>query len=204
MTTDIDLKKNIEILNQRFYLLLEDFKKNFILHKENVRYELNRKKFEASKDQLQNFYKEIVILDNTVENKTNSAYKQSISEKKENKHLKTINNKLKKQLSELEHGDKTSQQMYNDTKQIYLKQYIYFLIIIFGLIVLTIFLYLAANEEPYKVDVKYSLATKIVNSIIITFLVYYLAWRSLGIDITDPIYEFLEERGWFQDISLNF
>lgn len=204
MTTDSDLQKNIEILNQRFYLLLEDFKKNFILHKENVRYELNRKKFEASKDQLQNFYKEVVILDNTVENKTNSAYKQSIAEKKENKELKSENDKLRKQLSTLEHGDKTSEQMYDDTKEIYLKQYIYFLIIIFGLIVLTIFLYLAANEEPYPIEKKYSFATKVVTSIIITFLVYYLAWRSFGIDITDPVYEFLEERGWFHDISLNF
>ena len=204
MTTVTDLNKNIEILNQRFYLLLEDFKKNFILHKENVKYELNRNKFEASKDQLQNFYKEIVILDNTIENKTNDAYKQSKLEKKQNLKLKTENDLLKKKLSTLEHGDKTSQQLYDDTKEIYLKQYVYFLIIIFGLIVLTIFLYLAANEEPYEVEKKYSFATKVVTSIIITFLVYYLAWRSFGIDITDPIYEFLEERGWFQDISLNF
>ena len=129
MTTITDLNKNIEILNQRFYLLLEDFKKNFILHKENVKYELNRNKFEASKDQLQNFYKEIVILDNTIENKTNDAYKQSKLEKKQNLKLKTENDLLKKKLSTLEHGDKTSQQLYDDTKEIYLKQYVYFLIL---------------------------------------------------------------------------
>ena len=70
MTLINNLKKQADILNQRFYLLLEDFEKTFLLFKENERYQLNKKKFQQATDQLQNFYKDIVLFDNKIENKT--------------------------------------------------------------------------------------------------------------------------------------
>ena len=44
MTFNDNFEKQADILNQRFYLLLEDFKKTFLLFKENERYQLNRNK----------------------------------------------------------------------------------------------------------------------------------------------------------------
>ena len=41
------LKKKAKILNQRFYLLLEEFKETFLLHKQNEKYELNKNKFNS-------------------------------------------------------------------------------------------------------------------------------------------------------------
>ena len=64
MTFNDNFEKQADILNQRFYLLLEDFKKTFLLFKENERYQLNRNKFQLATNQLQNCYKDIVLLDN--------------------------------------------------------------------------------------------------------------------------------------------
>ena len=88
MTFNDNFEKQAEILNQRFYLLLEDFKKTFLLFKENERYQLNRNKFQTATNQLQNCYKDIVLLDNKIENKTNASLKGMRSEKQNNKILK--------------------------------------------------------------------------------------------------------------------
>ena len=82
MTFNDNFEKQADILNQRFYLLLEDFKKTFLLFKENERYQLNRNKFQTATDQLQNCYKDIVLLDNKIENITNSSLKEMRHEKK--------------------------------------------------------------------------------------------------------------------------
>ena len=60
-----------DILNQRFYLLLENFKNSYILHKENVNYSVNKTRFEEEKDKLQNYSKTILLVDNKIDVKTN-------------------------------------------------------------------------------------------------------------------------------------
>lgn len=204
MTFNDNFEKQADILNQRFYLLLEDFKKTFLLFKENERYQLNRNKFQSATNQLQNCYKDIVLLDNKIENKTNSSLKGMRYEKKNNKILKEKNDKLKKRLRSLEHGETTSDQMYDDTKKLYMQQYIRLVIIILGLIVLLIFLYLVAIEEPYTMGTNISFARKVLIFISIALLVWILANRSLGVNVEDPYIEWFEEKGWFDDFSLNF
>ena len=162
MTFNDNFEKQADILNQRFYLLLEDFKKTFLLFKENERYQLNRNKFQTATNQLQNCYKDIVLLDNKIENKTNASLKEMRSEKQNNKILKEKNDQLKKRLESLEHGETTSDQMYDDTKVLYMQQYIRLVIIILGLIVLLTFLYLVVMEEPYTMGTNMSFARKVL------------------------------------------
>tara|TARA_B100000524_G_C23642927_1_gene367378 strand:+ start:263 stop:877 length:615 start_codon:yes stop_codon:yes gene_type:complete len=204
MISDNIFEKQAEILNQRFYLLLEDFKKTFLLFKENERYQLNRRKFTLATDQLQNCYKDIVLLDNKIEKKTNSSLNGMKVEKKKNRLLKKKNDELKDKLSQLEHGDTTSEQMYDDTKILYIQQYIRLIIIILGLIVLLTFLYLVVMEEPYTFGSNISFAKKVLIFITITLLVWILANRSVGINVEEPVIDWFEEKGWFDDFSLNF
>ena len=204
MTFNDNFEKQADILNQRFYLLLEDFKKTFLLFKENERYQLNRNKFQTATNQLQNCYKDIVLLDNKIENKTNSSLKGMRDEKKNNKILKETNDQLKKRLESLEHGETTSDQMYDDTKILYMQQYIRLGIIILGLIVLLTFLYLVVMEEPYTMGTNMGFARKVLIFISISLLVWILANRSVGVHVEDPVIDWFEEKGWFDDFSLNF
>jgi hypothetical protein len=204
MTFNDNFEKQADILNQRFYLLLEDFKKTFLLFKENERYQLNRNKFQTATNQLQNCYKDIVLLDNKIENKTNSSLKEMRDEKKNNKMLKEKNDKLKNRLESLEHGETTSDQMYDDTKILYMQQYIRLGIIILGLIVLLTFLYLVVMEEPYTMGTDMSFARKVLIFISISLLVWILANRSVGVHVEDPAIDWFEKKGWFDDFSLNF
>ena len=204
MTFNDNFEKQADILNQRFYLLLEDFKKTFLLFKENERYQLNRNKFQLATDQLQNCYKNIVLLDNKIENKTNASLKGMRSEKQNNKSLKEKNDKLKKRLESLEHGETTSDQMYDDTKKLYMQQYIRLVIIILGLIVLLTFLYLVVMEEPYNMGTNMSFGRKVLIFISTALLVWILANRSVGVYVEEPVIDWFEEKGWFDDFSLNF
>lgn len=204
MTFNSNFKKIAEILNQRFYLLLEEFEKTFLLYKENERYQLNKRKFEQATNQLQDFYKDIVLFDNKIENKTNSSLSSIKNDKKKNQVLKRENDFLSEKLRKLEHGDTTSEQMYDDTKIIYVQQYIRLLIIILGLIVLLIFLYLVVMEEPYTFGGKISFSKKVLIFITITLLVWILANRSFGVNVEEPVVDWFEEKGWFDDFSLNF
>lgn len=204
MTLINNLKKQADILNQRFYLLLEDFEKTFLLFKENERYQLNKKKFQQATDQLQNFYKDIVLFDNKIENKTNSSISSIKDDKNKNKILKRENDFLTSKLRRLESGDTTSEQMYDDTKVIYVQQIIRLSIIILGLVVLLIFLYLVVMEEPYTFGGKISFAKKVLIFITITLLVWILANRSFGVNVEEPVIDWFEEKGWFDDFSLNF
>ena len=204
MTLINNLKKQADILNQRFYLLLEDFEKTFLLFKENERYQLNKKKFQQATDQLQNFYKDIVLFDNKIENKTNSSISSIKDDKNKNKILKRENDFLTSKLRRLESGDTTSEQMYDDTKVIYVQQIIRLSIIILGLVVLLIFLYLVVMEEPYTFGGKISFAKKVLIFITITLLVWILANRSFGVNVEEPVIDWFEEKGWLDDFSLNF
>lgn len=204
MTLNNNFEKQAEILNQRFYLLLEDFKKTFLLFKENERYQLNRNKFQTATNQLQNCYKDIVLLDNKIENKTNSSLKEMRDEKNNNKMLKEKNDKLKNRLESLEHGETTSDQMYDDTKILYIQQYIRLGIIILGLIVLLTFVYLVVMEEPYTMGTDMSSSKKVLIFISISLLVWILANRSIGVHVEDPTIDWFEKKGWFDDFSLNF
>ena len=204
MTFNSNFQKIAEIFNQRFYLLLEEFEKTFLLYKENERYQLNKRKFEQATNQLQDFYKDIVLFDNKIENKTNSSLSSIKNDKKKNQVLKRENDFLSEKLRKLEHGDTTSEQMYDDTKIIYVQQYIRLLIIILGLIVLLIFLYLVVMEEPYTFGGKISFAKKVLIFITITLLVWILANRSFGVNVEEPVIDWFEEKGWFDDFSLNF
>jgi hypothetical protein len=204
MTLNNNFEKQAEILNQRFYLLLEDFKKTFLLFKENERYQLNRNKFQTATNQLQNCYKDIVLLDNKIENKTNSSLKEMRDEKNNNKMLKEKNDKLKNRLESLEHGETTSDQMYDDTKILYIQQYIRLGIIILGLIVLLTFVYLVVMEEPYTMGTDMSFSKKVLIFISISLLVWILANRSIGVHVEDPTIDWFEKKGWFDDFSLNF
>jgi hypothetical protein len=204
MTFNDNFEKQAEILNQRFYLLLEDFKKTFLLFKENERYQLNRNKFESATDQLQNCYKDIVLLDNKIENKRNSSLKEMKDEKKKNQTLKEENENLKKRLESLNHGETTSDQMYDDTKILYIQQYIRLGIIILGLIVLLVFLYLVVIEEPYEMGTNMNFSKKVIVFISITLFVWILANRSVGIYVEEPVIDWFEKKGWFDDFSLNF
>ncbi len=204
MTFNDNFEKQAEILNQRFYLLLEDFKKTFLLFKENERYQLNRNKFESATNQLQNCYKDIVLLDNKIENKRNSSLKGMKDEKKKNQTLKEENENLKKRLESLNHGETTSDQMYDDTKILYIQQYIRLGIIILGLIVLLVFLYLVVIEEPYEMGTNMNFSKKVIVFISITLFVWILANRSVGIYVEEPVIDWFEKKGWFDDFSLNF
>jgi len=204
MTFNDNFEKQADILNQRFYLLLEDFKKTFLLFKENERYQLNRNKFESATNQLQNCYKDIVLLDNKIENKRNSSLKGMKDEKKKNQTLKEENENLKKRLESLNHGETTSDQMYDDTKILYIQQYIRLGIIILGLIVLLVFLYLVVIEEPYEMGTNMNFSKKVIVFISITLFVWILANRSVGIYVEEPVIDWIEKKGWFDDFSLNF
>lgn len=204
MTFNDNFEKQADILNQRFYLLLEDFKKTFLLFKENERYQLNRNKFQTATNQLQNCYKDIVLLDNKIENKTNYSLKGIRDEKKNNKILKEENDKLKTRLESLQHGETTSDQMYDDTKVLYMQQYIKLGIIILGLVVLLTFLYLVVMEEPYTMGTDMSFGRKVLIFISTALLVWILANRSVGVYVEEPVIDWFEEKGWFDDFSLNF
>ena len=95
MNSDNNFEKESHILNQRFYLLLENFKKNYVLHKENPNYHVNKKKFEVSLDELQNCYKDLVLLDNKLEKKTNSLNYSLRDDRLQFNSLKEENVKLK-------------------------------------------------------------------------------------------------------------
>ena len=117
MEDPINLKKKAGILNQRFYLLLENFKNSYILHKENVNYDVNKKKFEGNKNELQNFLKTILLLDNNVDldtNKLNSFVKET---NKTIKNEKVKNKKLTDIYKNIMNGDSTNEQMYDERKQ---------------------------------------------------------------------------------------
>ena len=179
MTLINNFKKQADILNQRFYLLLEDFEKTFLLFKENERYQLNKKKFQQATDQLQNFYKDIVLFDNKIENKTNSSISSIKDDKNKNKILKRENDFLTSKLRRLESGDTTSEQMYDDTKVIYVQQIIRLSIIILGLVVLLIFLYLVVMEEPYTFGGKRRLFSRMVSEIFLLSRSILAIWRML-------------------------
>lgn len=190
------LKKKAKILNQRFYLLLEEFKETFLLHKQNEKYELNKNKFNSSKGNLQNFFKEIVIFDNEIENKTNLSLKSLKDDKLSNKKLKNDNKKFNDQVDNLEHGDKTSRQIYLDKKELYVREYVRLIVIVLGLIILSVFLYLVNRDEAYSIGDKISFSGQILIIGIIVFLIILLGAMSLGIRLFDPFLNFLEDRGW--------
>ena len=192
-----------DILNQRFYLLLENFKNSYILHKENVNYSVNKTRFEEEKDKLQNYFKTILLLDNKIDVKTNELNffiknnnKIAITEKMKNE-------KLKQRFNNISNGDETSGQMYDDTKVLYLQRYIQFIIIIIGILILSLFLYKMFNDESYELDTKLSFSNKVLGIIVICLLVMILSTYSMGINIFEPIEDFFVERGYYNDITLN-
>lgn len=192
-----------DILNQRFYLLLENFKNSYILHKENVNYSVNKTKFEEEKDKLQNYFKTVLLLDNKIDVKTNELNffiknnnKIAITEKMKNE-------KLKQRFNNISNGDETSGQMYDDTKVLYLQRYIQFIIIIIGILILSLFLYKMFNDESYELDTKLTFSNKVLGIIAICLLVMILSTYSMGINIFEPIEDFFVERGYYNDITLN-
>lgn len=203
MNSDNNFEKESHILNQRFYLLLENFKKNYILHKENPNYHVNKKKFESSLDELQSCYKDLVLLDNKLEKKTNSLNYSLKDDRLKFNSLKEENTKLKEKLEEIDKGDFTTEQMYEDNKVIYKQRYIRFIVCIIGLLILFLFLYIVSKEEPYTIDSDMPLWKKATIVISIILLVLVLSTRSLGFDILKPIKDFFTERGFFSGISLN-
>ena len=192
-----------DILNQRFYLLLENFKNSYILHKENVNYSVNKTKFEEEKDKLQNYFKTVLLLDNKIDVKTNELNffiknnnKIAITEKMKNE-------KLKQRFNNISNGDETSGQMYDDTKVLYIQRYIHFIIIVIGILILSLFLYKMFNDESYELDTKLSFSNKVLGIIVICLLVMILSTYSMGINIFEPIEDFFVERGYYNDITLN-
>jgi len=192
-----------DILNQRFYLLLENFKNSYILHKENVNYSVNKTRFEEEKDKLQNYFKTILLLDNKIDVKTNELNffiknnnKIAITEKMKNE-------KLKQRFNNISNGDETSGQMYDDTKVLYIQRYIHFIIIVIGILILSLFLYKMFNDESYELDTKLSFSNKVLGIIVICLLVMILSTYSMGINIFEPIEDFFVERGYYNDITLN-
>jgi hypothetical protein len=192
-----------DILNQRFYLLLENFKNSYILHKENVNYSVNKTRFEEEKDKLQNYFKTILLLDNKIDVKTNELNffiknnnKIAITEKMKNE-------KLKQKFNNISNGDETSGQMYDDTKVLYIQRYIHFIIIVIGILILSLFLYKMFNDESYELDTKLSFSNKVLGIIVICLLVMILSTYSMGINIFEPIEDFFVERGYYNDITLN-
>lgn len=192
-----------DILNQRFYLLLENFKNTYILHKENVNYSVNKTKFEEGKNKLQNFYKSIVLLDNKIDVKTNDL---NLFIKNNNKIAiteKMKNEKLKQRFNNISNGDETSGQMYDDTKVLYIQRYIHFIIIVIGILILSLFLYKMFNDESYELDTKLSFSNKVLGIIAICLLVMVLSTYSMGINIFEQVKDFFVERGYYNDITLN-
>ena len=192
-----------DILNQRFYLLLENFKNSYILHKENVNYSVNKTKFEEEKDKLQNYFKTVLLLDNKIDVKTNELNffiknnnKIAITEKMKNE-------KLKQRFNNISNGDETSGQMYDDTKVLYIQRYIHFIIIVIGILILSLFLYKMFNDESYELDTKLTFSNKVLGIIVICLLVMILSTYSMGINIFEPIEDFFVERGYYNDITLN-
>ena len=59
-------------------------------------------------------------------------------------------------------------------------------------------------EEPYTFGSNISFAKKVLIFITITLLVWILANRSVGINVEEPVIDWFEEKGWFDDFSLNF
>jgi len=192
-----------EILNQRFYLLLENFKNAYILHKENVNYNVNKNKFEEEKDKLQNYLKTILLLDNKIDLKTNEVNSFIKNTNKILKKEKLKNEKLKNIFKNISNGDETSEQMYDDTKVLYVQRYIHFIIIIIGILILSFFLYKMFNDESYELDTKMSFSNKVLGIIAIFLLVLVLSTRSMGINIFEPVNDFFVERGYYNDITLN-
>lgn len=202
MIFDDDFKKYAEILNQRFYLLLEEFKKDYLLYKENESYQVNKNKFEKSKNNLQQFYADIVLLDNKVEIKTKQSSSSLKDDKKRYEELKKRNDFLKTNITNLENGDLTTEQMYKDTQNQYVQRYARFFIIFFGLIVLCMFTYLVIKDESYELDMSnMSFSRKILTILSIIIFILFLAGKSLGFNVFQPLIDFFEERGFFNQLQ---
>jgi cell division protein FtsB len=202
MIFDDDFKKYAEILNQRFYLLLEEFKKDYLLYKENESYQVNKNKFEKSKNNLQQFYADIVLLDNKVEIKTKQSTSSLKDDKKRYEELKKRNDFLKTNITNLENGDLTTEQMYKDTQNQYVQRYARFFIIFFGLIVLCMFTYLVIKDESYELDMSnMSFSRKILTILSIIIFILFLAGKSLGFNVFQPLIDFFEERGFFNQLQ---
>ena len=202
MIFDDDFKKYAEILNQRFYLLLEEFKKDYLLYKENESYQVNKNKFEKSKNNLQQFYADIVLLDNKVEIKTKQSTSSLKDDKKRYEKLKKRNDFLKTNITNLENGDLTTEQMYKDTQNQYVQRYARFFIIFFGLIVLCMFTYLVIKDESYELDMSnMSFSRKILTILSIIIFILFLAGKSLGFNVFQPFIDFFEERGFFNQLQ---
>lgn len=204
MEDPINLKKKAEVLNQRFYLLLENFKNSYVLHKENVNYNVNKNKFEGNKNDLQNFLKTILLLDNNIDldtNKLNSFVKET---NKTIKKEKVKNKKLTDIYKNIMNGDSTNEQMYDDTKVIYSQRYIHFIVLIIGIVIISFFLYNLYKDEGYELDDTMPFSKKVISIISIILLIIILGTRSMGINIFEPIEDFFTDRGYFNNITLNF
>ena len=102
----------------------------------------------------------------------------------------------------MENGDLTTEQMYKDTQNHYVQRYARFFIIFFGLIVLCMFTYLVIKDESYELDMSnMSFSRKILTILSIILFILFLAGKSLGFNVFQPVIDFFEERGFFNQLQ---
>jgi hypothetical protein len=127
--------------NERFYLILEDFKRFFIASKLNSDSHEAQNAFHREKSMIQNNHRELFLLNNDVEKSTNTVRQEiEILEKYLRKERKS-NKLLSRKEQSLENLDNAAVQMLKDKNFIYNQRLITIFNVVVGIIATGIIVY---------------------------------------------------------------
>ncbi len=127
--------------NERFYLILEDFKRFFISSKMNPDSHEAQNAFQREKSMIQDNHKQLFLLNNDVQKSTSEIKEQiNILEKSLRKERKS-NKSLTKKEQSLENLDNAAVQMLKDTNFIYNQRLITIFNVVVGIVATSVLVY---------------------------------------------------------------
>lgn len=133
-------------LNERFFLILEDFKRNYIASKINSDSHEAQNAFNREKSMIQDNNKKLFLLNNNVEKSTNKIVQQiNVIEKSLKREIKK-NKLLTRKEQSLENLDGAAVQMLQDSNFLYNQSLITIFNMVVGMIVTGIIIYKIPNR----------------------------------------------------------
>ena len=133
-------------LNERFFLILEDFKRNYIASKINSDSHEAQNAFNREKSMIQDNNKKLFLLNNNVEKSTNKIVQQiNVIEKSLKREIKK-NKLLTRKEQSLENLDGAAVQMLQDSNFLYNQSLITIVNMVVGMIVTGIIIYKIPNR----------------------------------------------------------